>query len=241
VAPGWAMVNQRLAEHYGIDGVVGVDLRPVALPEGSPFGGIWTQPAILKVTADGSSTSPVKRGLWVAKQLLGTTVSPPPPNIEPIDPDTRGATTVRQQLELHSNDPSCASCHKKFDPFGLALESFDVMGQRRSHYRVLNPQAKKSGKKGVRWQDGLPVDPSGVMPNGEEFSDIAQLRKILSKRPERLAWGVTTHMVTYATGSPVTPLDRHALRNIVQGAAGDDYGLRSLVHGVVQSELFRWK
>lgn len=241
VAPGWVAANSRLAEHYGLTNVKGVDLQFVNLPKDSSFGGLWTQPAILKVTADGSSTSPVKRGVWMSQRLLGQPIAPPPPNIEPINPDTRGATTLREQLALHSSEGTCASCHKNFDPYGFALESFDVMGQHRANYRILSEQDDAAAKDGPRWHDGPAVDPSGVTPGGEKFDDIAALRKLLAAQPEKLAWGVTSHLATYATGAPTTPLDRKAIEQIVAAAAKDDYRLRALIHGLVQSELFRYK
>jgi hypothetical protein len=245
VAPDWVLVNGRLARHYGLPEVKGAALQQVKLPADSPYGGLWTQPAVLKVTADGSSTSPVKRGVWIAKRLLGVEVSPPPPNIEPINPDTSGAKTLREQLALHSKDSSCASCHKKFDPYGFALESFDVMGQFRTNYRTLDPKfaALKPVQKARTnlWMDGLPVAPSGITPEGQRFDNIIGLRKLLSQQPEKLAWGVTTHLLTYATGEPSSPLDRKAIQQIVDSAKPDDYGLRSLVHGIVQSETFRSK
>ena len=238
VAPNWMLADYRLAQHYGLADIQSARLEPRPIPKDS-------QPAILKVTADGSSTSPVKRGVWIARRLLGTHISPPPPNIEPINPDTSGATTVRQQLALHSADGSCASCHKKFDPYGFVLESFDVMGQFRNKYRVLDeklaalPPNQRQGKQ--LWNDGLAVDCSGITPDGKPFDDIGDLRKLLADQPEKLAHGVTWHLATYATGEPSGPLDRRAITDIVTSAKKDDYGLRSLVHGLVQSKLFRWK
>ena len=530
VAPDWMLADCRLAAHYGLAGAFDATLKTVSLPKDSPYGGLWTQPSILKVTADGSTTSPVKRGVWMAKRLLGTHISPPPPNIEPIQPDITGAKTVREQLALHSSKGACANCHAKFDPYGFALESFDVMGNFRRHYRTVNdgsdaefrsevvtpdtpgrmvdihapikgsrelwlvvdpvgdmdwdhadwieprlvgpkgelrlatlkggikdlkfrtydgvfnrlpdfdsmkpvhqgslpkgfidirscrpnmfgaagdfgvvftgianaaqagqyvvemasddgarilidgktvvehdgehsPQLKtgsvtltagdhpirveffgrnlnnsfharwrgpgsdwaalamdsmdfKFSTQGwggvprlgvsaggqptsvdskpvtealgthapsvigvdipegyetfiaqgglddtaashghgkvrflvytkrprladtIEWMDGLPVDPHGTTPDGTDFADIRELRKLLAAQPEKLAWGVTWHLATYATGEPSGPLDRAAIQGIVDSAKNDDYGLGSLVHGVVQSPLFRHK
>ncbi|MEX0867258.1 MAG: DUF1592 domain-containing protein [Pirellulales bacterium] len=245
IAPRQLLVNARLAEHYGVEGVSGAELRPVNVPPGSPFGGLWTQPAILKVTADGSSTSPVKRGVWVSERLLGVPISPPPPNIEPINPDTRGATTLREQLALHSAHRSCSGCHKQFDPFGFALENFDVMGQYREHYRLLDaevaalPAHRRQGA--PLWLSGLAVDGSGVTPEGESFADIVELREHLVRHPEKLAWGVAWHLATYATGAVTDDIDRRAVQAIVDASAEDGYRLRSTLHALVQSELFRWK
>ncbi len=246
VAPRQVLVDYRLAEHYGLpEGGFDDQLVAVALPKDSPYGGLWTQPAILKVTADGAVTSPVKRGVWISERLLGVHIPPPPDSVEPILPDTRGATTLREQLALHSDNASCAACHKKFDPYGFALESFDVTGQFREHYRQFDSErAGQSGNpsRGKRWwKDGLPVDPSGVTPEGSPFADIHELRAILASRPEKLAWGVTSHLLAYATATPTAGADRKAVRQIVETAAEEDYGLRSIVHAIVQSKTFRYK
>lgn len=245
VAPGWALLNERLAQHYGIPGVQGVALRKVPLPADSPFGGVLTQSATMKVTANGTVTSPVKRGVWVAERLLGVEIPKPPANIEPISPDTRGATTLREQLALHSQQASCAACHAKFDGYGFALESFDVTGRYREKYRVLDhevvklPPPERRGRK--LWKDALPVDAAGVTPDGRKFGGVRELRALLAADPTQLARGVTRHMLTYATGAPATPVDDPAIEAIVTSAAASDYGLRSLVHGVVQSDVFRSK
>ena len=241
----WMLVNEPLAKHYGLPEVPGAQLQKVSVPESSPFGGLWTQSAVLKVTANGTNTSPVKRGVWVAKRLLGVTILPPPPNINPVEPDIRGAKTLREQLALHSNNASCAACHAKFDPYGFALESFDVTGAFRKNYRKLNPEVAalpaQERKGRPVWGDGLPVDCSGKTPDGQPFSGIGELRKMLSKDPEQLARGVTRHLITYATGTPASAVDRKAIDGILKNAAANDYGLRSLVQALVQSELFRWK
>ena len=186
-APNWALVNERLAQHYGLSGVKGFTLRQVPLPADSPFGGLWTQAATMKVTANGTLTSPVKRGVWVAERLLGTPIPPPPPNIEPVDPDTRGAKTLREQLALHSKAGNCKACHARFDPYGFALESFDVMGAFRTRYRQADPDVAKvpeSQRKGrPRWRDGLPVNCTGRTPDGTAFSGIQELRQTAGEEP----------------------------------------------------------
>jgi len=230
----WVLVNGPLAEHYGLPGVAGAELRQVVLPADSPYGGLWTQSAVMKVTANGTNTSPVKRGVWVARRLLGIAVPPPPPKIAPVEPDTRGAKTLREQLELHRRDPSCGGCHAKFDPYGFALESFDVTGGFRKAYRIAD-----AGRK--QWREGLPVDCSGTMPDGRAFSGIGDLRKMLAAKPEQLAIGVTRHLITYATGRAAGPADFKAVDAIVKGSAADGYGLRSIVHDLIQSDLFRSK
>ena len=236
-AANWTYANESLAKHYGLPGVTGLALQKVNLPADSAYGGLWTQPAVLKVTANGTYTSPVKRGVWVAERLLGIPIPPPPPDIPAVEPDIRGAKTLRQELALHSSQGSCAACHAKFDPYGFALESFDVTGTYRKNYRVLNPERKA----GPWWTEGLAVDCSGKTPTGQTFADIRELRKLVAANPAQLARGVTRHLVTYATGTPASRLDQPAIEAIVTAAAKDKHGLRALVHGVVQSELFHWK
>jgi hypothetical protein len=240
VAPRWAMLNDRLAKHYGIPGVEGFAIREIQLPTDTPFGGIWTQASTMKVTANGTLTSPVKRGVWVSDRLLGISIPPPPPTAGAVDPDTRGASTLREQLALHSKEGSCKACHARFDPYGFALESFDVMGNFRTSYRVLTDST--SGEKSKqKWIDGLPVDCTGTTPDGKDFADVRELRAMLAENPAQLARGVVRHLLTYATGEPATPIDQPAIDAIVRDAARDNYGLRSLLHGVIQSEVFRWK
>ncbi len=166
------MLNRRIAEHYGIDSVVGEDYQHVALPAGSPRGGILTQASVLKVTANGTVTSPVMRGAWVMKRLLGEPPAPPPP-VPAIEPDTRGTTTIRELLAKHRSDATCASCHQDIDPPGFALESFDVIGGYRERYRSLEkgdrPQYKLRGRDIYQYKLALPVDASGELPDGRTF------------------------------------------------------------------------
>src|SRR5204862_6053897 len=140
VASRWLLANDTLAKLYGLPELSGSALRKVDVPESSPYGGIWTQSAVLKVTYNGTHTSPVKRGVWVAERLLGTPIPPPPPNIKPVEPDVRGAKTLREQLALHRSAASCMGCHAKFDHYGFALESFDVTGRFRTAYRQVDEE-----------------------------------------------------------------------------------------------------
>jgi hypothetical protein len=244
IAPKWAFVNERLARHYGFPEREGFDLRLVDLPADTPFGGVWTQSATMKVTANGTLTSPIKRGVWVAERLLGVKIPPPPPVAGSVTPDIRGAQTLREQIALHSSKGSCKACHAKFDGYGFALESFDVVGAHRTAYRRPNPEVIKlppHQRTESTWESGLPVDCSGTTPEGKTFAGINELRRMLAADPSPLARGVVRHLVTYGTGEPATTVDDPAIAAIVQNGAKDTYGLRTLVHGVVQSELFRSK
>jgi hypothetical protein len=246
VDSGFTYVNERLAQHYGLPPVKGVAMRRVALPDDSPRGGLLTQASVLKVTANGTTTSPVLRGVWVIERILDEHTPPPPPGTPAVEPDIRGAATIREQLMLHSKDPSCASCHVKIDPPGFALENFDVFGGWRERYRGVDEQVKPVpgiGKNGQRFafHHALPVDPAGKLRSGGGFSDIRGLKALLLEDERRIARNLAKQFVIYATGAPVRFGDRGVLEGILDEAAGNGYGVRSLVHGVVRSELFRQK
>jgi hypothetical protein len=231
VASDDLLINQRLAELYGIPGVTGAKLRSVPLPEGNPRGGLLTQAAVLKVTANGTATSPVLRGVWISERLLGLPRNPPPPNIPAIEPDARGAVTIRQMIEKHRADPTCASCHAKMDPPGLALESFDAIGAWRDRYRV----PAGDGKPKV----GLPVDSTGTLPDGRTFNDVRDLRRLLAADPDALARNLIRELLIYGTGVGLRYSDRAEIDAILSRVAARKYGLRSLLEEVAVSRIFR--
>lgn len=243
VASDWAMLNERLATHYGVPGVQGVKHQKVALPATSPRGGILTQASVLKVTANGTTTSPVLRGVWVMERILGLPPPPPPPSVPAVEPDIRGATTIRQQLDKHRELASCAACHTKIDPAGFALESFDVLGGWRENYRAVGDaqvSSKGFGKNGQKFtfHDGPVVDASGVLPDGRKFNDVAQLKAQLLKDERQIARNLAQQMIVYATGAPVSFGDRTKVEAILDRAQSKQYGARSLIHAIVTSELF---
>ena len=137
VSSDFTIINGRLANHYGIPGVEGLEFRKVSLPTDSHRGGVMTMAAILKVTANGTTTSPIVRGAWVLDRILGTPPPRPPADVEAVEPDIRGATTIRNQLAKHRQVEACAACHVTIDPPGFALENFDVIGGWREHYRSI--------------------------------------------------------------------------------------------------------
>jgi PAS domain-containing protein len=241
----FVMVNARLAELYGLENVEGVDIRRFALPEDSPRGGLLTQASILKVTANGTSTSPVTRGAWVLDRFLGMPVPPPPPNVPAVEPDLRGATTIREQLDKHRSDVACSVCHQQIDPPGFALESFDVIGGWRERYRSLEggdevEQTLKNGRP-VRYKLGRSVDASGVAPSGEAFEDIHEFRELLLAQEEQIARNLVEQLVVYATGCEIQFADRVIVEQIVENVRPVHFGVRSIIQEIVQSDLFRSK
>jgi hypothetical protein len=238
----FAMLTQRLAEHYGIAGVDGVDVRRVELPPGSHRGGFLTQAAILKLTANGTVTSPVKRGVWVMDRLFDSPSPPPPPGVSSIDPDTRGATTVREQLALHRNNTGCAVCHTKIDPAGFALECFDPVGGFRERYRSTGkgdvpPEAGAKNWR-VHYRLGLPVDATGELADGRPFAGVDDLTSLLAADPKPLARAFVAHLSRYATGSQVSYAERRVIESIVESSSPTQYGVRSLIHALAESSLF---
>jgi len=254
----WTMLNERLSRHYGLFAelpptppatpeqaeairtlVVGGEIRRVGLPAGSPRGGLLTQASILKVTADGTRTSPVIRGAWVCKRILGVDPPMPPASVAKIEPDIRGTTTIREQLAKHSTDPSCASCHRHIDPPGFALETFDVIGGYRDFYRGTSGGRQEVlvnyGRKVVRGPD---VEQGHVMPDGRPFADVEEYKARLLAQPDPIVRNLVGKLVTFATGGEVQFADRPELDRIVRDVAANHHGLRSMIHAVVQSRMF---
>jgi hypothetical protein len=228
----FSFLNERLARHYGIEGVKGPALRRVPLPPGSHRGGVLTQASVLKVTANGTTTSPVTRGAWVLRSILGKPPDPPPPNAGAIEPDIRGAKTIREQLDKHRADASCAACHVKIDPLGFALENFDVTGEWRENYRVL------SGSNLTMNRNGPKVEAASALVDGRPFQNIDELKKLLVEDKDQLARSLTEKLLIYATGKGLRFTDRAAVKEIVARNRAHNYGLRSLIHEIVQSRMF---
>jgi hypothetical protein len=254
-------INQRLAELYGLRGINGSTFRQVKLPSGSPRGGLLTQASVLKVTANGTATSPVLRGVWVMERILGIPRQPPPPNVPAIEPDATGAVTIREMIEKHRADPACASCHARMDPPGLALENFDAIGGWRDRYRLAGKPKKVRVGKGkeakmileptievvsdsalrrnrVQMRLGPSVDASGELVDGRRFTDIYELRALLLADEDALARNVIRQLMTYATGRPMRFSDRDEIDAIVSKTKVAQHGLHTVIEYVVASPLF---
>jgi hypothetical protein len=193
------------------------------------------------------------RGAWILEKIVGKPPSPPPPNVEAIEPDIRGAVTLREQMKLHKTQKVCASCHVKIDPPGFALENYDVLnydvlGGWRERYRVAKGgegidyvALMTHPKKGQKVHLAKSVEAQGETADGEAFADIDEYKQILLKDPDQLARNLAEKLLVYGTGAPIAFADREAVEEIVAAARKDGYGFRSLLHEVVQSRVFRSK
>ncbi len=239
----FSVLNQRLAEHYGIAEVTGTEMRRVELPEDCHRGGLLTHAAVLKTTANGTTTSPVTRGTFVMSQILGDPPPPPPASVPAVEPDISGATTIREQLAQHRSDPACAGCHQKIDPPGFALESFDVMGGYRERYRSLGQGDRirdlfLRGGQPARVSLALPVDASGDMPGSGEFQTIEEFKRLLAQRERQLAENLLRQLVVYATGTPVSFADEAEFNAILNELEAGEFGIRDMMKAVATSRMF---
>ena len=216
----YTFVNRELAAHYGLAPVEGNDLRQVST-EGSVRGGLLTQGSFLTASANGVDTSPVVRGIYALEKVMGYTPPPPPDDVPEIEPDIRGALTVREELAQHRSIATCAECHRKIDPLGFALENFDPIGAWRTQY----------GK-------NLPIDASGQLPSGEKFDDIRHLRTLLIERHESFTRSLAEKLMTYALGRELEIGDRPAIDEVLAELAENNGGLRDLIRSMVTSEPF---
>ncbi|MEM9280977.1 MAG: DUF1592 domain-containing protein [Verrucomicrobiota bacterium] len=242
VKSDFAMLNWRLAQHYGIEGVSQAAVERFPLPPRSPRGGFLSQASVLKVSANGTNTSPVLRGVWVNERILGHHPSPPPPGIPGVEPDIRGAETLRQILAQHRDSENCQSCHETIDPPGFALESFNPIGGWRTHFRSLgageHPVQKQVGNVTIRYKIGPEVDASGTLPDGRGFSGYEEYRNLIASDRDQLAKAFLTNLLIFATGREMGFSDRPEIEGLVQASAEQGHGIRDLVFLVLSSQPF---
>jgi hypothetical protein len=217
-------LNERLAKHYDIPHVYGSRFRPVALGEDSRRGGLLRHGSILTVTSYATRTSPVLRGHWVLKNLLGSPPPPPPPDVPALEDNMVSATLpVRERLAAHRANTACAVCHDVMDPVGFAMENFDAVG---------------------RWREveySQPIDATGGLPDGSEFTGVAGLEQALLERPELFVCTLTEKLLTFALGRGVEYYDAPAVRRIVRDARKDEYRFSALILGIVNSTPFQMR
>ncbi len=219
----YTFLNARVAGHYDIPNVQGSHFRRVTLPPDSPRGGLLGQGSILTLTSHAIRTSPVLRGKWILNNILGTPPPDPPPNVPAlVDKKTHAkVATMRERMAAHRDNPVCAACHSMIDPAGFALERFDAVGRSREVDESFNQ-----------------LDTSGVLPDGTAFGGVSELRAALVRKPERFSNTVTEKLLTYALGRGLDYYDMPAVRRIVRDAAADDYGMQSIIVGIVNSYPF---
>ena len=219
----YTYLNERLAEHYGINGVNGPEFRKVSLTD-HRRGGVLTQASVLTLTSNPNRTSPVKRGQWVLQQILGTPPPPPPPDVAKLDesPQAGQSASLRERMEIHRTDPKCASCHLQMDALGFSLENYDAVGR----WRTL---------------DGVfPVEPAGELPGGRKFADIGELKSLLgSSASKKFAKTLIENMLTYALGRGLEPSDFRTVEAIRQQLAADAYHAHDILFGIVESPAFQ--
>jgi hypothetical protein len=217
----YTFLNQRLAEHYGLPGIYGTSFRKVTLDPAVHRGGLLGQGSVLTVTSYNNRTSVVLRGKWILENILAAPPPPPPPNVPTLNDSKNGKLlTVREQMELHRNNPVCASCHTKMDPLGFSLENFNGIGG----WRVAD-----AGKK---------LDVSAVMPDGTKFDGPSGLEGILMARKDQFTEAFTERLMTYALGRGLESYDMPAVRAVRYAAASDDYRMNTIIMGIVQSVPF---
>lgn len=242
VKTDFVFANDRLAKHYQLPPLTGSAMRKVPVPKDSPLGGLLTQAAVLKVSANGTTTSPVVRGAWVMERLIGQPPPPPPASVPAVEPDIRGAKTIRDLLALHTKSKSCAACHARFDPVGLALENFDILGGWRTHYRGLEEGERITGidraGHSFSYTIATPVDSAGKLLDGRTFQNINDLKTLIAADPRQLARNLLHQFTIYATGTPVRFSDRPEIESLLNSCSKDGYRVRDLMLALVQSSIF---
>ena len=220
----YTFINERLARHYGIPGIYGTDYRRVTLQDENRRG-LLGQASILTLTSNTTRTSPVSRGKWILTNMVGLPPNPPPPNIPALKEksDSGKPTTLRERMEQHRSNPTCAGCHDAMDPIGFSLENFDAVGQ----WRTLD--------------EGVKIDPSGTLFNGVKVNGPVALRQALVKKPEIFTGVLTEKLMTYALGRGIQYYDMPAIRAILREARGNNFRFSSIVSGIIRSTPFQMK
>ena len=224
----FVMINQNMAQFYGIDGVYGSEFRPVRVPRSLNRGGLLSQGSFLTGHSSGEDSHPIKRGVWLIERLLDNPPPEPPPNIpipDPEDPEF-ARLTVKQQLEKHRDKASCKNCHMKIDPWGVAFEQYDAIGQLRTQIRAKNGPTK-------------PVDAKSTLPGGTSVDGIAGLKEYIFKNEvDSLNRGVVKHLAAYALGRSLNFTDDEDIKKILKKVKDNDYRMHTVIESIVTSELF---
>ncbi len=225
----WTMLNPRLARHYEIPFHEKSGFHRVSLRPEDRRGGLLTHSSVLSLTSDGTRHRPIHRGVWVSEVIYGITPTPPPPNVEPLEPTAKNQlkTTIRRQIEAHATDRNCASCHKKLDPLGFAFENYDAIGRWRTEETV----AEGKG-------DNPPVDAAGTLPDGRKFSGAEEFQELLAAEPEPFVEAFVANLATFALRRTLTIDDRKEIKAIAERSSGSGYRIGDLIRNLVLSDLF---
>lgn len=233
LAATYTFVNDALAKHYGLEGVSGEAFRRVELPPEARRGGLLGHASVLTASANGVETSPVVRGAWVLSSLLGSPPPAPPSDVPPLEPDLRGAVTIREQLEQHRQLAACADCHARIDPWGFPLEYFDPIGGLRLRYPIF-----RGGNRIARRIDGRPVDGAAELPTGETLANEADLRRLLLGRSADFTRALIGKLLVYSSGRELTFEDRPEVERLARQSLESGDGLRDLLHRAIASGVF---
>lgn len=217
----FVVINERLAAHYGLENVEGDEFRKVELPASNPRGGLLGQASILKLTSNGTRTSPVVRGVWILENILGDPPSPAPADVEPIEPDVRGSKTIFDMLSRHREIETCADCHRGIDPWGFGMEHFDAIGVYRDIYR-----------------NGQPVFAKGSV-SGDSFDGLPSMKQVLLGRSEQFSRALTEKLFAYALGHPLSFQERIVADDIARANLENGGGFKDLILEICASPLFR--
>ena len=237
IDPGFTYLNARNARLYGIEGIKGDEMRRVSLENQGYAGGILGQASVMMATANGVDTQPVLRGVWLLENVFGEDPPPPPSSVPAIEPDTSGATSIRELLSRHQADANCAVCHSRIDPLGFALENLDPVGRWRTHY----PVYKKRSDGNVVTLDGPEVDANGELPDGTHIRGVNDLKRYLVEHIDKFSECLGGKLLIYAAGRPMNYADRLVVKRVVGDVKSKGNGFQDLIIALVLSESFRTK
>ncbi|MGI9471546.1 MAG: DUF1592 domain-containing protein, partial [Rubripirellula sp.] len=230
----FVVINDVLADYYGIQGVEGHEFRKVSLPEGSPRGGLLGTAAVLAMGSDGIRSSPVERGAWVLRHVLNDPPPPAPPNVPQLSRLAGEVLAARELQRAHQEEPQCAQCHRKIDPIGYGLENFDAAGK----WRDL--EVVRSGNRNAKTK-GFTIDASGRLPSGDEYESYIGLRNAVAECSDDFARGFTESLISYGLGRPYGFTDQRLANSILEQADAGNFEVSQFVHALVQSAEFRSK
>lgn len=238
----FVVVNDLLANYYGIEGVQGSEFRKVEVPDGLPRGGLLGTAAVLAMGSDGERSSPVERGAWVLRKLLNDPPPPAPANVPQLSRLEDAVLSARELQKAHQEEPQCAQCHRKIDPIGFGLENFDAAGRWRTMEKLQAPiTAKQRRKQGKAKVVSVPIDPTGTMPDGKQFGDFEGLRQEVAQREGDFARGFTESLIAYGLGRPYGFSDHRLAERIIEESTNKNRSIKSFIHALVQSQEFRSK